>query len=300
MEQRQTDQLLELLAEKLKDPKNASVREALRKMLDNIDIRDIRESMHLSGYRSVDYSFIEEDIVRAQLEVDNLRMEDAAKSIKLEEEERFYSFCVNAFFQIENLLNYYFAKAFPDIHDLVKFVEEKSGQYKHKEDKNGKMKERTVGDIEVVYKIFAFGSTFFPSTPSAPDFTFKILNGLRNVRNEGFHRCQIAAKEGTSDLAKFFHEHDYSSVRATLKKTAGLIKEDLAKPSETSMNLILKNKYDGSVYVIEPRTGGSFALQGFKQEEIALIEPGDKVKVVFNRRTHKLISISKTESGEDA
>jgi hypothetical protein len=233
----QVNQLLEILSQKLCEPKNSQIRESIRKILDNADLRDLRDIMHLSGYRSVDYSYIKEDILRTQLEVDNLRMEDAAHSTQLSDEERFFVFSINAFYQIENLTNYYFVKLFPKFEDLLSFIENNSN-YKHKTNQlTGEIKEKNVGDIEISCKIYALANKLFPSTKKQPDFTYKTICGLRLVRNEGFHRCQIEGIKTNEKLQDFYKYNDCSTIRALITKYSDAIKEDLGTPARIQEQL---------------------------------------------------------------
>lgn len=227
---KQLETLLETLSEKLKDPRNSEIRESLRRMLDNADLRDLRDAMHLSGYKSIDYSFIKEDILRTQLEVDNMRMEDAAHSTQMTDEERFFIFCINAFYQIENITNYYFAKRFPNFGDLMVYLEAHSN-FKHKVNpKTQEIVEKGVGDIDISCKIFALCGELFPSTEDQPDFTYKMINNLRFVRNEGFHRCQVEGKTANEKLEKFYKYNDFNTVRETLRKYVAAIKYQIELP----------------------------------------------------------------------
>ena len=233
----QVTMLLEVLATKLNAPKNSEIRASLRRMLDNADLRELRDVMHLSGFKSVDYSFIKEDILRTQLEVDNLRMEDAACSTQIRnEEERFFIFCINAFYQIENITNYYFVKKFPNFPDLMKYMEEHSN-FKHKENFKSEIVEKSVGDIDISCKIFALCGELFPSTEEQPDYTYKTINGLRFVRNEGFHRCQIDGKEINERLEKFYKFNDFITIRETLRKYVDVIKCELDLPQRIQEEL---------------------------------------------------------------
>lgn len=227
----QVKTLLEVLAAKLNAPKNSEIRASLRSMLDNADLRELRDVMHLSGFKSVDYSFIKEDILRTQLEVDNLRMEDAACSSQIKnEEERFFIFCINAFYQIENITNYYFVKKFPNFPDLMKYMEEHSN-FKHKENqKTQEIVEKSVGDIDIACKIFALCGELFPSTEEQPDFTYKTINHLRLVRNEGFHRCQVEGKASNERLEKFYKYNDFITIRETLRKYVAAIQYEIELP----------------------------------------------------------------------
>ena len=87
------------------------------------DIAAIRAALEIRGNHSIDYGFIKEQRLKEQLFIDNLRMENAALNLKEKESDRFYTFCVNAFYQVENIVNYYFHKSYPDINDLLTAIE---------------------------------------------------------------------------------------------------------------------------------------------------------------------------------
>ena len=72
------------------------------------DVSAIREALEIRAQNSITYDFVKNQRVRDQLIIDNLRMENSAINLRQDEHRRFYLFCVNAFYQIENLLNYYF------------------------------------------------------------------------------------------------------------------------------------------------------------------------------------------------
>ena len=86
------------------------------------DVHAIRETLEIRANNSISYDFIlakGNQRLRDQLLIDNLRMENAALNLKEKELERFYSFCANAFYQIENVVNFYFYVMFPDIDNLL-------------------------------------------------------------------------------------------------------------------------------------------------------------------------------------
>ena len=190
------------------------------------DVTAIREALEIRANKSISYDFIEEQRLRDQLIVDNLRMENAAMDIRKTEDERFYAFCVNAFYQLENIINYYFHRTFPDIDDLLSVVE----RYTEQEPKfyfrrNGK--EKTVGDIPAAHKINAFCYIFYPR-----DYIKVTLGLLRKVRNEGEHRCMVVKQEKDEDnhLYKFFKGNTFNSIRIDLKKVVNTVKANIGKP----------------------------------------------------------------------
>lgn len=96
--------------------------------------------------------------------------------------------------------------------------------------KTKKIVEKSVGDIEISCKIFALCGELFPSTEEQPDFTYKTINNLRLVRNEGFHRCQVEGRPANEKLEKFYKYNDFNTVRETLRKYTTTIKEQLELP----------------------------------------------------------------------
>ena len=66
----------------------------------------------------IDYTFIIEDWVRQRLEDDNRKIEIIFLQGK-SGNHSFISYCTTAFHQIENLINYYFWKKFPNYDDLL-------------------------------------------------------------------------------------------------------------------------------------------------------------------------------------
>ena len=189
----------------------------------------IREALEIRANKSVSYDFIKEERLRDQLIIDNLRMENASLNLRQSEEERFYTFCVNAFYQLENIVNYYFHISYPKIEDLLLVVEqntkkESSDDFRYK--RTGK--EKTVGDIKVVHKINAICNMLFPEEPSIK----WLLGSLRKVRNEGEHRCMVIQqeKDETNNLYKFFKNNTFNSVRIALIKIVNGVRDTIGKP----------------------------------------------------------------------
>ena len=107
------------------------------------DVAAIREALEIRANNSISYSFVNDQRTRDQLIIDNLRMENAALDLKQKESERFYTFCINAFYQVENIINYYFYTTYPDINELLSIIEdytrqEKSEKFQYK--RSGKEK----------------------------------------------------------------------------------------------------------------------------------------------------------------
>jgi retron-type reverse transcriptase len=71
---------------------------------------------------SISYSTVLHKAVRKQLQRDNLRMEEVLFSDRLSEEEKFIAFVTNGFYQIENLINYYFYLKFETLEVTIQGV----------------------------------------------------------------------------------------------------------------------------------------------------------------------------------
>ncbi len=193
------------------------------------DVHAIRETLEIRANNSISYDFIlakGNQRLRDQLLIDNLRMENAALNLKEKELERFYSFCANAFYQIENVVNFYFYVMFPDIDNLLNFIENATnvdGKYSFKRNANKEYK--SVSDIEITYKLNAICTTLFPD-----DKNIKITySQLRQVRNEGAHRCMVIVKEHDENnaLYRFFKYNTFNSIRIVLIKLVGMIKQEI-------------------------------------------------------------------------
>ena len=200
------------------------------------DVSAIREALEIRANKSISYDFVKEQRLRDQLIIDNLRMENAALNLQQNETERFYTFCVNAFYQLENIVNLYFHSTYPNIGDLLSIVEEYTDQetsdyFKFK--RTGK--EKNVGDIQIAHKINAICNMLFPGDQ------FKMTLGtLRQVRNEGEHRCMVIQKEKdeNNNLYKFFKYNNFNSVRIDLIKLVGAIKNNIGKPLKPQTTVV--------------------------------------------------------------
>jgi cellobiose-specific phosphotransferase system component IIB len=193
------------------------------------DVHAIRETLEIRANNSISYDFIlakGNQRLRDQLLIDNLRMENAALNLKEKELERFYSFCANAFYQIENVVNFYFYVMFPNIDNLLSFIENATnvdGKYSFKRNANKEYK--SVRDIEITYKLNAICTTLFPD-----DKNIKITySQLRQVRNEGAHRCMVIVEEHdeSNALYRFFKYNTFNSIRIVLIKLVGTIKQEI-------------------------------------------------------------------------
>lgn len=214
------------------------------------DISSIREALEIRANVSISYGFVKEQRLRDQLIIDNLRMENAALKLKEPEAERFYSFCVNAFYQLENIVNYYFHVTFPDIDELLTIIEkyteeEKSNDFKFK--RNGR--EKNVSDIPIAHKINALCNIFFHGDK------FKMTLGqLRQVRNEGEHRCMVIQQEKNdkNSLYNFFKYNTFNTIRIYLIKVVNSIKNNIGKPiaeNKTNVEAVISSLLPSACFV---------------------------------------------------
>lgn len=191
---------------------------------DNIskDVKIIRDVLEIRANVSLEYGFVKDERTRAQLIIDNLRMENATLKTDYDEKRRFYEFCVNAFYQIENIINYYLVCKNPIFEDLWIFLKDNSKeekyQYKLKEE------DENVSQIPIAFKLNAVCNYLFPGDK------FKLtLSNLRQVRNEGEHRCSVIFSKD-SDNKVLYNLYKYNSIndiRSHLIKLSSAIEFNL-------------------------------------------------------------------------
>lgn len=216
------------------------------------DVAFIRSALCIKANNSITYDFITNQRLKDQLIIDNLRMENAAYNLQEKEVDRFYTFCVNAFYQVENVVNYYFHVMYPDIENLLTVIEDatkddgEGGRFRFKRSQSNP--ENNVGDIPVSFKINALCNLLF-----AKDLNIKItLGNLRKVRNEGEHRCQVIynQKDENNKLYQFLEKATFNSIRIILIKLVATIKEQLvdAERSESVLGKIA-SKLPGACFI---------------------------------------------------
>jgi hypothetical protein len=183
------------------------------------DTSKIINLLNINPAVSVDYSFIKHKLLRTRLELDNLRMENIRYDLKeTDEMKRLYDFCINAFYQIENLINFYYFEKFPKIDALLSHLENiQDSKFKRKQEKN-------IGDIAIFAKIFAFNKTYYTE-----DYTGYNIDSLRLIRNEGLHRCsRIKSIENENKRLHDFLKHaTFHSVHSLVNSLAEKVKENL-------------------------------------------------------------------------
>lgn len=283
----QLNKLLEFIDELAKDKDNAWFVEELRHRYgQNIcflamskDVASIREALQIRADNSLNYGYVNNKILRNQLLIDNLRMENYALDLKtLDETERFYNFCVNAFYQVENLLNFYYFVIYPDVSKLLTYLETITASLKHPFTRTASMK--TIADIPIERKIYAFCNDFFPFSSSATDFTFKTLSGLRMVRNEGFHRCSVIKSNPQEKLYDFFLWQDFNTIRTLLKKLSSKV-EELLKTKQSSVEIV---SCLGSAIVVKYDSGVTECINWCTKD----FKEGDRVTVEKDLKNKKV------------
>lgn len=213
------------------------------------DITAIRSALEIRANASITYSFVKYQRLRDQLIIDNLRMENAALNLQDPEADRFYVFCVNAFYQVENILNYFYHTVFPEVESLLKEIEDATQDEKNDFRFRRTGKEQNVGSIPVAHKLNAFFNSYLPEESSLK----WSIGTLRQVRNEGEHRCDIIRqeKDENNNLHKFFKSKTFNYVRIDLIKFVNAIEYKLKNPDiEEKIESVIKSKLPSACYVL--------------------------------------------------
>ena len=213
------------------------------------DIAAIRSALEIRANASITYSFVQNPRLRDQLIIDNLRMENAALNLQDPEADRFYVFCVNAFYQVENILNYFYHTVFPEVESLLKEIEDATQDEKNDFRFRRTGKEQNVGSIPIAHKLNAFFNSYLPEESSLK----WSIGTLRQVRNEGEHRCDIIRqeKDENNNLYKFFKSKTFNYVRIDLIKFVNAIEYKLKNPdTEEKIESVIKSKLPSACYVL--------------------------------------------------
>ena len=238
------------------------------------DISAIRSALEIRANASLTYSFVINQRLRDQLIIDNLRMENAALNLKEPEADRFYVFCVNAFYQVENILNYFYYTSFPEIDALLKEIEDGTQNEKNDFKFRRTGKEQNVGSIPVAHKLNAFFNTYLPEEVSLK----WSIGTLKQVRNEGEHRCDIIRqeKDDNNNLYKFFRSKTFNYVRIDLIKFVNAIEHKLKNPdTEEKVESEIKSNLPSACYVL--LRGKSVAIPDKLFAKVKNLNNGDKI-----------------------
>ncbi len=185
----------------------------------------IKKYLKISPELSIDYSFISHKLLRTRLELDNLRMENVRIDL-IEENElvRFYNYIIYAFYQVEDLINFYFYTKYPNIESLLDHLEMIEDDF-FNFSRSGK--EMNVSDISIWHKLTAFNLEYFRGNDR---FIGMNIDNLRKVRNESVHRCSVILRnkeQGSRHIYKFLKNSTYNSIHSDLKRLVQKISENL-------------------------------------------------------------------------
>jgi hypothetical protein len=221
------------------------------------DTHHIRLAVNILGDCTIDYSWIANTRVQKQLIQDNMRMESSILSQEVNESQRFYSFCAFAFYQIEELINfYYFSKYTLD--DFKTYLISNNSTLTEYQKKTITDAE-TLSKIESQKKLYAFENQFFygqKKTDGSPKYYESVIDKIRKIRNEDVHRCSVIEHDSDGILDKnnsvkmksyqelteedkevkkkaklilFLRERNFNLVRDTIKSIKEIVVHDLLR-----------------------------------------------------------------------
>lgn len=197
------------------------------------DTNAIRASLNIRGDISINYDFVHIERIKNQLLMDNLRMENCRLDMSKDDTSRFWEFGINAFYQLEELLNYFFTSRFSDLESVYEFIiQNHPGVYKEskddseikKENKRKRLEElmrNQVHNIVMADKIFAFTNRFF--TKNSDFSVVPVINNLKKLRNLNSHRSGNTDQD-VPTFKKFLERQNFDEIREVLIKTTEIIK----------------------------------------------------------------------------
>ena len=177
------------------------------------DILAIRSALKICAEPSISYDFVQDQRVKDQLIIDNLRMENVLLDSKLSEYDKYYAFCVNGLYQIENIVNYYLYVKYPEFDQLVRYLEVMTSRRPNdKVDYSFKLKDNmnSIQGIDLYSKINAVCREFY-----SDNLMVSVFSTWRKIRNQSEHRCNIISisNDLTEDLQKFYQRNTYNKLR---------------------------------------------------------------------------------------
>ena len=222
--------LLSFIETIVKQPGNDEFAAGLRALVYNgktpekKDLEEIKKILKIRGAQSIDYTFVD-DLTRNQLIMDNIRMEDSILDNSLSIQDKWYEFCSYTHFQLENILNYYYTKAFKTFDaaqwHVVKFTENGYNPYQYNK------KHTVCTDISAYHKSTALCNDFFPWVKGAPDYTSSTINKVRKVRNEYVHRSGVTDTGDAKECKDIQDKSSFAAIRNTLKKIVDVVKQEV-------------------------------------------------------------------------
>lgn len=234
-DKRQLTKLLAFVKDLYDDPDNKEFAAGIQAIVlnhlaitTNEEIKKVKDALELRADLSIDYSFVRDIFVQRQLMIDNLRMENVLLNLAMPERDRYDNFCVNAFLQVENILNYYYCEKFgKDLDAILSDIEYATQDDKYPFKRDPKKKYCYVSDIEIVKKIQAFCNQFFPFGPNVKDYTASNLHKLRNIRNDIFHRAGENGNNNKKATAQEKPAISPAGFRDTLRRLVQEVKNQL-------------------------------------------------------------------------
>lgn len=177
------------------------------------DILAIRSALKICAEPSISYDFVLDQRVKDQLIIDNLRMENVLLDSKLSEYDKYYAFCVNGLYQIENIVNYYLYVKYPEFDQLVRYLETMTAKRPDdKKDYSFKVKDNmsSIQSIDLYSKLNAVCREFY-----SDNLMVSVFSSWRKIRNQSEHRCNIISisDELSEDLRKFYQRNTYNKLR---------------------------------------------------------------------------------------
>lgn len=145
-------------------------------------LKDIKQLLSLKASASINYEAIAHRGVRDKLVADNIHMENAAVNVELTNAERFFDFCTDAFHQVENLLNYYFWKKYPDIKDFITYLQTIGTTFEPNRQPT------RISHIPAHNKLYAFEKSFYYNDNKFYDSKLQLIRKIRNLTQ---HRCSV-------------------------------------------------------------------------------------------------------------
>lgn len=205
-------------------------------------LQDIKQLLSLKAAASITYEGITDSRVRNRLLADNMRMEKIALDVELSNGERFFEFCTDAFNQIENLLNYYYWKRFPNFDDCVKYLKSIGTDFTRPPSK--------LSDIPAYNKLFAFEKEFYYNDDKFYDSKLSLI---RKIRNSTQHRCTILEENYEKHYNEYVSLLDKIETFKSQAKSRGLpatikyekTKDDKRIEEDTKLAVLIKeHNYD--------------------------------------------------------
>lgn len=150
----------------------------------------------------INYNFINNQTVKNKLIEDNIKMEKLILENDIKPDAKFIEFCTLAFYQIENLINYFYTKRFSYFDELLQYLIDNNENFKKncRNLKRAQNKFKKIKDIHIYYKIHLYEKEFYFDKKI---YYEKDITKLRNIRNDSLHRCQIIDKSKEEIIKEF-------------------------------------------------------------------------------------------------